>query len=89
MHIQKDFLTNVPPATCIVDNPLPSGSSCPQAGWTPLMIASGNGHTPFVQFLLDESVDPEIASDSGKSDKEPRGGFRYRFGTQCLIERVV
>ncbi|CAM9877871.1 unnamed protein product [Ascophyllum nodosum] len=38
-----------------------------RAGWTPLMIASGNGHTPFVQFLLDESVDPEIASDSGRT----------------------
>lgn len=30
------------------------------------MIASGNGHTAFMRFLLDEGVDPGIASDSGR-----------------------
>eukprot|EP00752_Nemacystus_decipiens_P006506 g5858.t1 len=38
-----------------------------KAGWTPLMIASGNGHTAFMRFLLDEGVDPSIANNSGRT----------------------
>eukprot|EP00903_Cladosiphon_okamuranus_P008739 g8371.t1 len=38
-----------------------------KAGWTPLMVASGNGHTAFMRFLLDEGVDPGIANNSGRT----------------------
>jgi len=30
------------------------------------MVASGNGHTPFMRFLLDEGVEPGIANNSGE-----------------------
>ncbi|CAM9661569.1 unnamed protein product [Sphacelaria rigidula] len=38
-----------------------------KAGWTPLMVAAGNGHTPFMRFLLEEGADPRIASESGRT----------------------
>ncbi|CAM9538161.1 unnamed protein product [Pylaiella littoralis] len=37
-----------------------------KAGWTPLMVAAGNGHTPFMRFLLDEGVNPGVAN-SGRA----------------------
>lgn len=33
------------------------------------MIAAGNGHTPFMRFLLDEDIDPALSSDSGTFTK--------------------
>ena len=43
-----------------------------QAGWTPLMVASGNGHMAFMRFLLDEGCEPGIASESGEYGKNTR-----------------
>lgn len=37
-----------------------------QAGWTPLMVAAGNGHTPFMRFLLEEGANPDIANAVGR-----------------------
>lgn len=39
-----------------------------QAGWTPLMVAAGNGHTAFMRFLLDEGCEAGIASESGECE---------------------
>lgn len=39
-----------------------------------MMVASGNGHTAFMRFLLDEGVDPGIANNSGKEKGGGRGG---------------
>ncbi|CAN0187921.1 unnamed protein product [Pylaiella littoralis] len=38
-----------------------------KAGWTPLMVAAGNGHTPFMRLLLDEGVDPGVANNSERT----------------------
>ncbi|CAM9917243.1 unnamed protein product [Scytosiphon promiscuus] len=38
-----------------------------KTGWTPLMVASGNGHTAFMRLILDEGVDPGIACNSGRT----------------------
>lgn len=38
-----------------------------KAGWTPLMVAAGNGHTAFMRFLLDEGCEAGIASESGRT----------------------
>lgn len=37
------------------------------------MVASGNGHTAFMRFLLDEGVDPGIANNSGEEGKGREG----------------
>lgn len=38
------------------------------------MVASGNGHTPFMRFLLEEGVEPGIANETGEFAK----GYKCR-----------
>lgn len=47
------------------------------------MVAAGNGHTPFMRFLLEEGADPQTASTSG----EPKG--RIAAGCGGLVRRNV
>lgn len=49
------------------------------------MIASGNGHTPFMRFLLDEGIDPGIASDCGEG-RRARGVVQ---STKSNLKRVA
>ena len=36
-----------------------------EAGWTPLMVASGRGHAKVVEALLDAGADKELKATSG------------------------
>ncbi|CAM9512176.1 unnamed protein product [Discosporangium mesarthrocarpum] len=49
-----------------------------KAGWTPLMVAAGNGHTPFMRFLLEEGADVSAASDNGERKGIKRASVHWR-----------
>ncbi len=38
-----------------------------EGGWTPLLIATANGHIETVKYLLQKAVDPDIANKLGAS----------------------
>lgn len=50
------------------------------------MVASGNGHTAFMRFLLEEGVDPGIANNSGEEQEGGgRGGEEHHRGQQLWV----
>lgn len=53
------------------------------------MIAAGNGHTPFVRFLLDENVDPGVANKSGERCYHKPRERRPFAGDDCSVRVSV
>eukprot|EP00904_Undaria_pinnatifida_P001358 jgi/Undpi1/11222/HiC_scaffold_30.g13520.m1 len=60
-----------------------------KAGWTPLMVASGNGHTAFMRFLLDEGCDPCVSGESGRTAMHRAAAKGREKALRLLLSKKV
>ena len=50
------------------------------------MVASGNGHTAFMRFLLDEGCDPCVSGESGQFKMVARTDFCLGYSEMFELE---